>query len=152
RPDAVRLAPHPRARHDPVRAARERAAGAPRAAVTGGAARAERAGRPGGRGCRSALRTLGRARRPRDGRAPAGRAPPADGRAPDGGPRAGAVAVGGRIVVVGLGPGDADLVVPAARRALEQSSNRYVRTTRHPAVADLAGAGLALRSFDDEYD
>jgi len=55
-------------------------------------------------------------------------------------------------VVVGLGPGGADLVVPAARRALEQSSNRYVRTTRHPAVADLAGAGLALRSFDDEYD
>jgi tetrapyrrole methylase family protein/MazG family protein len=60
--------------------------------------------------------------------------------------------VGGRIVVVGLGPAGADLVVPAARRALEQTPNRYVRTARHPAVADLTDAGIELRSFDDEYD
>ncbi len=65
---------------------------------------------------------------------------------------AGAVAVGGRIVVVGLGPAGADHVLPAARRVLEQIPNRYVRTSRHPAVGDLAAAGLELRSFDDDYD
>ncbi len=58
----------------------------------------------------------------------------------------------GRIVVVGLGPAGADLLLPAARRALEQSPNRYVRTSRHPAGADLVAAGIDLRSFDDDYD
>jgi len=60
--------------------------------------------------------------------------------------------VGGRIVVVGLGPAGADLVLPAARRALEQTPNRYVRTTRHRAVDDLAAAGIDLRGFDHEYE
>ena len=60
--------------------------------------------------------------------------------------------MGGRIVVVGLGPGGADLLLPAARRALEHTPNRYVRTSRHPAVADLAAAGIELRSFDADYD
>jgi tetrapyrrole methylase family protein / MazG family protein len=60
--------------------------------------------------------------------------------------------VAGRVVVVGLGPARADLVVPAARRALEQIPHRYVRTARHPAVADLVAAGIELRSFDDDYD
>ncbi|HEY4396773.1 MAG TPA: SAM-dependent methyltransferase, partial [Acidimicrobiia bacterium] len=60
--------------------------------------------------------------------------------------------MGGRIVVVGLGPAGADLLLPAARRALEQCANRYVRTSRHPAVADLSAAGVDLRSFDDEYE
>ena len=60
--------------------------------------------------------------------------------------------MGGRIVVVGLGPAGADLVLPAARVALEQIPNRYVRTSRHPAVADLAAAGMKLRSFDDGYE
>jgi tetrapyrrole methylase family protein/MazG family protein len=59
--------------------------------------------------------------------------------------------VGGRITVVGLGPAGADLLVPAARRALEHTPNRYVRTARHPAVDDLADAGIELRSFDREY-
>jgi tetrapyrrole methylase family protein / MazG family protein len=60
--------------------------------------------------------------------------------------------VAGRVVVVGLGPARADLVVPAARRELEQIPHRYVRTARHPAVADLVAAGIELRSFDDDYD
>jgi tetrapyrrole methylase family protein / MazG family protein len=60
--------------------------------------------------------------------------------------------VGGRIVVVGLGPAGADLMLPGARGALERAPNRYVRTSRHPAVADLAAAGIGLRSFDDDYD
>lgn len=55
-------------------------------------------------------------------------------------------------MVVGLGPAGADLMLPGARRALEQTPNRYARTSRHPAVADLAAAGIELRSFDDDYD
>ena len=57
-----------------------------------------------------------------------------------------------RVVVVGLGPAGADLILPAARRALEHSPNRYVRTARHPAVEELTAAGVELRSFDHEYD
>ncbi len=58
----------------------------------------------------------------------------------------------GRVVVVGLGPAGADLLLPAARRALEHVPNRYVRTARHPAVEELAAAGIELRSFDGDYD
>jgi len=58
----------------------------------------------------------------------------------------------GRVVVVGLGPAGADLLLPAARAALEQAATRFVRTARHPAVADLAREGIALTGLDDEYD
>ncbi|MEX2255572.1 MAG: nucleoside triphosphate pyrophosphohydrolase [Acidimicrobiia bacterium] len=58
----------------------------------------------------------------------------------------------GRVVVVGLGPGGADLVLPAARAALESSPVRYARTARHRAVSELAAEGIALESFDDRYD
>ena len=58
----------------------------------------------------------------------------------------------GRVVVVGLGPGDTGLLVPAARAALERCPDRFVRTARHPAVADLARDGLSLESFDDRYE
>ncbi len=57
-----------------------------------------------------------------------------------------------RIVVVGLGPAGADLVLPAARRAIEQTPARYVRTAHHPAVADLLAEGIALVSFDEHYE
>ena len=59
---------------------------------------------------------------------------------------------GGRVVVVGLGPAGADLVVPRARAALERIGHRYARTARHPAVSDLAGDGIAFESFDSSYD
>jgi len=58
----------------------------------------------------------------------------------------------GRVVVVGLGPGGADLLVPAARAALERARKRFVRTARHPVVADLAADGLELEALDDRYD
>ncbi|MEX0664947.1 MAG: nucleoside triphosphate pyrophosphohydrolase [Acidimicrobiia bacterium] len=58
----------------------------------------------------------------------------------------------GRVVVVGLGPGGADLVTPAARAALVGCEPRYTRTARHPAVVELREEGLALDSFDDRYD
>jgi tetrapyrrole methylase family protein / MazG family protein len=62
------------------------------------------------------------------------------------------VTVAARVVVVGLGPAGVDLMLPAARDALEHVPNRFVRTTRHPAAGDLAAAGVELLSFDDEYD
>jgi tetrapyrrole methylase family protein/MazG family protein len=58
----------------------------------------------------------------------------------------------GRVVVVGLGPGGADLLVPAARGVLERTPVRYVRTARHPAVAELAADGLDLEALDEHYD
>ena len=67
----------------------------------------------------------------------------------------------GRVVVVGLGPScevleverpGADLLVPAARRAIERIPNRFVRTARHPAVDDLATEGMSFHSFDHVYE
>jgi len=58
----------------------------------------------------------------------------------------------GRIVIVGLGPAGADLLLPAARDAMAGAPVCWVRTDRHPAVAELRGAGLEVRSFDDRYD
>jgi len=57
-----------------------------------------------------------------------------------------------RVVVVGLGPAGADLVLPAARRALERAPRRLVRTGRHPAVAEIAAEGLDLPTLDDCYE
>jgi tetrapyrrole methylase family protein/MazG family protein len=62
------------------------------------------------------------------------------------------VATPGRIVVVGLGPGGIDLLLPAAGAALERVPRRYARTARHPAVADLAQGGLVMASFDECYE
>lgn len=57
-----------------------------------------------------------------------------------------------RVVVVGLGPAGVDLLLPAARAALERIPVRYVRTARHPAVEDLAREGLVLEPLDLLYD
>jgi tetrapyrrole methylase family protein / MazG family protein len=56
------------------------------------------------------------------------------------------------ITVVGLGPAGADHLLPAARRALAAADLRFVRTARHPAVAELEAEGLDFTSFDDVYD
>lgn len=53
-----------------------------------------------------------------------------------------------RVVVVGLGPGDADLLTVGTRDAIDRISVRFVRTTRHPA-ARVVGDAV---SFDDVYD
>jgi tetrapyrrole methylase family protein/MazG family protein len=58
----------------------------------------------------------------------------------------------GDIVVVGLGPAGADLLVPAARSAISGATTRFTRTARHPAIDDLAAEGVTFRSFDDVYD
>ncbi|MDQ1532684.1 MAG: tetrapyrrole methylase family protein / MazG family protein [Actinomycetota bacterium] len=55
------------------------------------------------------------------------------------------------IVVVGLGPAGADMVLPAARAALERIPIRFARTERHRAYAELVADGLAMTSFDERY-
>lgn len=57
-----------------------------------------------------------------------------------------------RVVVIGLGPAGADLLLPAARAALARIPVRFVRTARHPAVDDLAAEGIALTPLDHLYD
>lgn len=59
---------------------------------------------------------------------------------------------GARVVVVGLGPAGADLLLPQARAVLSRIAHRYVRTARHPAVDELARHGLDFTSFDDRYE
>lgn len=54
----------------------------------------------------------------------------------------------GRIVVVGLGPGDVDLLTVGAREAIERATIRFVRTRRHPAASILGDAV----SFDEVYE
>ena len=60
----------------------------------------------------------------------------------------------GSVSVVGLGPGGADLLLPAARAVILATppERRFVRTLRHPAVADLAAEGVEFRSCDDVYE
>ena len=53
-----------------------------------------------------------------------------------------------RVVVVGLGPGGPDLVTAGVTAAIERSTVRFVRTTRHPSVTVV---GQAV-SFDDLYE
>jgi tetrapyrrole methylase family protein/MazG family protein len=57
-----------------------------------------------------------------------------------------------RVVVAGLGPAGADLLLPAARAAFERITARYARTARHPAIEDLASEGLAFEPLDRLYD
>ncbi len=57
-----------------------------------------------------------------------------------------------RVVVVGLGPAGIDLLLPAARAALQRIPVRFVRTARHPAVEELGREGLTLEPLDLLYD
>ncbi len=55
------------------------------------------------------------------------------------------------IVIVGLGPGDGQLLTRQAWTVLAAADPLYVRTARHPAVADLPPGGIR-HSFDHLYD
>jgi tetrapyrrole methylase family protein / MazG family protein len=57
-----------------------------------------------------------------------------------------------RVVVVGLGPAGADLLLPAARAAFDRVPVRFVRTARHPAVEELAADGITFEALDQLYD
>ena len=53
-----------------------------------------------------------------------------------------------KVIVAGLGPAGPDLITGAVRDAIEQTSRRFVRTSRHPAAVAVEPA----ESFDDLYD
>ncbi len=55
------------------------------------------------------------------------------------------------ITIIGLGPGDADLITRQAWHLFSAADAVYLRTRRHPAVAGLP-THLRLHSFDDIYD
>ena len=56
----------------------------------------------------------------------------------------------GSITIIGLGPGDANLITRQGWRILEQAEVVYLRTGEHPATADLP-AGARRRTFDHVY-
>ncbi len=55
------------------------------------------------------------------------------------------------ITIVGLGPGNGRFLTRAAWEVLSQAEMVYLRTERHPAVADLP-ASVVCHSFDHIYD
>lgn len=55
------------------------------------------------------------------------------------------------IIVVGLGPGDAQQITREAWRVLEGADEVYLRTKHHPAVVGLP-QGPIYRSFDEVYE
>ncbi len=57
----------------------------------------------------------------------------------------------GNITVVGLGPGNGRFLTRAAWDILSQAGEVYLRTARHPAVADLP-EHVTRQSFDHIYD
>lgn len=56
-----------------------------------------------------------------------------------------------KIIIVGLGAGNPDLLTLGAIRAMEQTKTLYLRTAKHPTVPHLP-AHLKLESFDRIYD
>ena len=60
--------------------------------------------------------------------------------------------MGHPITVVGMGPGDPDLLTIAAQRALEAAPLVHLRTKRHPTVALLDAWGKAYHAYDPLYD
>lgn len=55
------------------------------------------------------------------------------------------------IIIVGLGPGGPDLITREAWRTIEQASEVYLRTRRHPCVLSLP-SGVHYHSFDHLYE
>ncbi|MHB8576921.1 MAG: bifunctional methyltransferase/pyrophosphohydrolase YabN [Dehalococcoidia bacterium] len=55
------------------------------------------------------------------------------------------------ITIVGLGPGDPELLTLAGRRILEQAPIVFLRTSKHPGTDSLP-AGPRYESFDSLYD
>ena len=56
-----------------------------------------------------------------------------------------------KIILLGLGPGDASLLTLQAQEVLENTSEIYLRTAQHPTVAGFPPS-LQVHSFDDLYD
>ncbi len=56
-----------------------------------------------------------------------------------------------KIILLGLGPGDASLLTLQAQEVLDNSPEIYLRTAKHPTVAGFPPS-LQVHSFDDLYD
>lgn len=56
------------------------------------------------------------------------------------------------ITIVGMGPGDPDLLTHAAYEALKAAPVIYLRTAKHPTVALFESWGKRLESFDHLYE
>jgi tetrapyrrole methylase family protein / MazG family protein len=56
-----------------------------------------------------------------------------------------------KIIIVGLGAGNPDLLTVGALRVMEQAQTLYLRTAKHPTVPHLPKS-LELKSFDAIYD
>lgn len=55
------------------------------------------------------------------------------------------------ITILGLGPGEPELLTRQAEEILKQATEVYLRTTRHPIVSALP-AGATIISFDEYYE
>jgi len=55
------------------------------------------------------------------------------------------------ITIVGLGPGDPDLITVEAQRILQSANEIYLRTRQHPTVEALPPS-VIVHSFDDIYE
>lgn len=53
-----------------------------------------------------------------------------------------------RVVIVGLGPGDVELLTVGTRHAIDEIAVQFLRTRRHPAASVLSSAA----SFDEVYE
>jgi tetrapyrrole methylase family protein/MazG family protein len=58
----------------------------------------------------------------------------------------------GRLAVVGLGPGGIEQLTVGVLRRLATGGRLFVRTRRHPVVADLEAMGFVFESMDDLYE
>ncbi len=56
-----------------------------------------------------------------------------------------------KIILLGLGPGDASLLTLHAQEVLENATEIYLRTIQHPTVASFPSS-LEVHSFDELYD
>ena len=56
------------------------------------------------------------------------------------------------ITILGLGPLGIDQMSMGAYRALRSAPIVFVRTSRHPAVDELAAEGITMESFDSIYE
>ncbi|HEY8425085.1 MAG TPA: nucleoside triphosphate pyrophosphohydrolase [Limnochordales bacterium] len=57
-----------------------------------------------------------------------------------------------RIVVVGLGPGPADLLTVRAERILRRATRLFLRTRHHPMAETLRAWGVSFDTFDGYYE
>ena len=55
------------------------------------------------------------------------------------------------IIILGLGPGDPELLTIKASRIINNAREIYLRTKEHPTVEALPD-GLVIHSFDDIYE